>query len=96
MLNGICAFVVAATLLFAISTGGSAYACGSGDVDGDGFVRLGDALLVLRASHGMETLTPDQICACNVTDVNPFREAGPECNVIDAVVILNRSYGLYP
>lgn len=95
MRSGIGAFLVAATLLFVTATGGSAYACGSGDVDGDEIVRLADALLVLRFSSGNETLTENQLCACNVYGEIP-PQGMSECNVLDFVFILKRACGLYP
>jgi hypothetical protein len=93
MRKPLCGIVMAAGLLFASATNSSAVV--SGDVDGDGVVRVADALLVLRYVAGKESLTPIQILDCDVTDVvfpNPGSDG--KCDIVDALTILQKAYGL--
>lgn len=58
-----------------------------GDVTGDGKADYSDALLILRASIGLDTLTEDQK---QIADVN----ADGKADYSDALLILRRSIGL--
>jgi len=86
-------FLAAALLVAATSVNG--FAAISGDVDGDGAVRLADALRVLRAAAGTEPLMPLQRDACDIAGGSPvLLTPDGVCDVIDAVMILRKAYGL--
>lgn len=65
---------------------GSSSSVAKGDVNGDSFINSGDALLVLRCSVGLETLTATQK---NAADVN----SDGSINSSDALKILQYSVG---
>ena len=95
MRKNFCALLVAASLLFASATNSSALITGAGDVDGDGVVRLADALAVLRHVAGIESLTFIQLYACDVSGSGfPLPSRDGVCDITDAVMILNKAYGL--
>ena len=58
-----------------------------GDVTGDGKADYADALLILRASIGLEELTEEQKLLADVTGDGQY-------NYGDALLILRRSIGL--
>ena len=58
-----------------------------GDVDGDGQITANDALTILRASLGMENLTPDQTALADVDSDGSITSA-------DALAVLRYSVGL--
>jgi len=81
--------------LLVVATAVNGFAAISGDVDGDGAVRLADALRVLRAAAGTEPLTPPQNDACDLAGGRPvLLTPDGVCDVIDAVMILRKAYGL--
>ena len=58
-----------------------------GDVDGDGDITANDALTILRASIGMETLTPEQTALSDV-------DGDGEITANDALAVLRYSVGM--
>ena len=60
-----------------------------GDVNGDGYIDAADALLCLRASVGLITLTPEQEAAADVNH-DGLVDAG------DAILILRYDARLIP
>lgn len=86
------AILVAACLMFISSTNSSAFV--TGDVDDDGFVRLADALLVMRYIVGTQSLIPLQRNACDVAGDNNTLIPDGVCDIVDAVKILSKAYGL--
>ncbi len=58
-----------------------------GDLDGDGDITANDALMILRASVGMETLTPEQIALADV-------DGDGDITANDALVVLRYSVGM--
>ncbi len=64
-----------------------------GDLNGDGKVSLGDAVLALRIALGVLTPTPDQV---KMADVAPKPGGDGKITVGDVVRILRRSVGLEP
>ena len=73
---------------------GTGRAAEKGDVDGDGVVRVADALLVLRYIAGVLVFYSPQRELCDVTG---FGEGPPvpdgSCDILDAVMILYKAYG---
>lgn len=95
MRKNFCALLVAASLLFISATNSSALITGAGDVDGDGVVRLADALAVLRHVAGTESLTYSHLLACDVSGGGgPLPSPDGVCAITDMVMILNKAYGL--
>ena len=70
-------------------THGGAQAEQLGDVNGDGYIDAADALLCLRASVGLITLTPEQEAAADVNH-DGLIDAG------DAILILRYDARLIP
>lgn len=67
----------------------------AGDVNGDGVVRLADSLQVMRHIIGTQPpLTPSQLNACDVASSSTVVTPDGVCDVVDAVMILNRAYGI--
>lgn len=64
-----------------------------GDLDGNGKVNLGDAVLALRIALGVLTPTPDQV---KLADVAPKPGGDGKITIGDVVRILRRSMGLEP
>jgi hypothetical protein len=60
---------------------------GSGDLDGDGYVTVGDALVVARAVVGVITLTPAQFAAVDL-------DGDGSLTMSDAIAVIQRSIGL--
>jgi len=91
--NTIPMLLAAIGLMAILTTNSSAFI--TGDVDDDGAVRLSDALLVLRSAAGTQTLTPLQRFACDIAGGGfPLPAADGVCDIFDAVVILQKAYGL--
>ncbi len=65
----------------------SVYGQPKGDIDGDGVLTAGDARMILRASVGLETLTPQQTALADADD-DGILDAG------DARLVLRVSVGL--
>jgi len=87
------ALLIAAALMFLSVANSSALV--AGDADEDGVVRLADALLVMRHIVATQTLTPSQFYACDVAGGEGTLPAQDgDCDIIDAVLILNKAYGL--
>lgn len=88
----LCAFLVAASLVFISATNSSAYE--SGDVDNDSVVRLADALLVLRYIAGTQPLSFTELLYCDVYGGGgPLPSRDGLCEITDCIFILNKSYG---
>jgi len=67
----------------------------NGDVDGDGFIRLADALMVLRYIAGTQSFTSAERYACDVYGGGgPLPSRDGFCEITDCVLILNKAYGL--
>jgi hypothetical protein len=64
-----------------------------GDINGDGHINVGDAILLLRHIVGLTTLEPDQVGRANVSA--SYDAAGsPTLDVGDAILVLRRITGL--
>lgn len=91
--KNLCAFLIIAMLVFFSVVNSSALV--AGDADEDGVVRLADALLVMRYIVATQALTPSQLYACDVAGGEGTLPApNGDCDIIDAVLILNKAYGL--
>lgn len=89
----LCLFFVAVSLVAVAATISSAAV--SGDVDDDGVVRLADTLLILRHLVGTQPLTSPQLYACDVAgNGSPLPAPDGGCDIVDAVTILNKAFGL--
>lgn len=68
----------------------------TGDIDGDGSVRLADALAALRHVAGTESIVdPDQLFNGDVGAlVNGRASRDGTVDIVDSVLILNKAYGL--
>lgn len=91
--KNLCAFLIIAMLVFFSVANSSALV--AGDADEDGVVRLADALLVMRYIVATQSLTPSQLYACDVAGgAGTLFAPNGDCDIIDAVLILNKAYGL--
>jgi hypothetical protein len=60
---------------------------GSGDVDGDTYVTISDAILILRYIAGLDAFTPAQIAAGNM-------DSDSVLTIGDAIAVLRKIAGL--
>ena len=83
-----------AAVLFACA--GSAFAVTPGDINGDGKVGVGDAILALQFSVEIGTPTSDQILAGDVSPVSNGVYGDKKIDVKDSIRILQYTVGLIP
>ncbi|NVN98683.1 MAG: hypothetical protein HXX17_05100 [Geobacteraceae bacterium] len=84
--------LVVVTLILTFAT--SSLAFESGYIDGDGIVRLADALLALRHVAGTERLDFFEVFNCDVAGGGgPLPSKDGVCDIFDALIILAKAQG---
>lgn len=95
--------VCLAALVLILATTSSSFALIDGDIDGDGAVRMDDALLVLRYVAGtavcsspllhIELSCPDLVTSCRSMAWDLYGRTSV-CDITDVILILKRAQGL--
>jgi hypothetical protein len=84
--------------IFVGDLGGNLYAFAApldpGDANADGKVDVRDAILLLRASVGLESLSERQTDAGDLVPSGPTEEPKNRINALDVVAVLRKAIGL--